>query len=242
MQISPKTGLLYAVNFNLHGLMRTSTVSVVDPEYMVEITQIKTGIMPHGSRISVDGKTHYSVAMMSGELFEIDALDLSVNRILSLDNNINYRNAMHHSKVKPTWVTPHPNGKKLYIAGNGSDEILVVDLESFSVENKLSTGKGPYNLAVSPNGKILLATLKSEGAVSVWSLKNNKLLKKIKNTTNIPHGVVISPDNKYAFVSVEGVGGEPGKVDVINLETLSLQSSINVGKQAGGIAFWKIEQ
>ena len=33
MQISPKTGLLYAVNFNLHGLMRTSTVSVVDPEY-----------------------------------------------------------------------------------------------------------------------------------------------------------------------------------------------------------------
>ena len=37
MEISPKTGLLYAVNFNLHGLMRTSTVSVVDPEYMVEI-------------------------------------------------------------------------------------------------------------------------------------------------------------------------------------------------------------
>ena len=87
-----------------------------------------------------------------------------------------------------------------------------------------------------------MATLKSEGAVSIWSLKNNKLLKKIKNTTSIPHGVVISPDNKYAFVSVEGVGGEPGKVDVINLETLSLQGSINVGKQAGGIAFWKIEQ
>ena len=142
MQISPKTGLLYAANFNLHGLMRTSTVSVVDPENMVEITKIKTGIMPHGSRISIDGTAHYSVAMMSGELFEIDALDLSVKRILSLDNNSNYRNAMHHSKVKPTWVTPHPNGKKLYIAGNGSDEIFVVDLESFSVEDKLSTGKG----------------------------------------------------------------------------------------------------
>ena len=49
-------------------------------------------------------------------------------------------------------------------------------------------------------------------------------------------------DNKYAFISLEGVGGEPGKVDVINLETLSLQGSVNVGKQAGGIAFWKIEQ
>jgi YVTN family beta-propeller protein len=198
--------------------------------------------MPHGSRISVDGKSHYSVAMMSGELFEIDALELSVNRILSLDNNSKYRNALHHSKIKPTWVSPHPNGKTLYIAGNGSNQIFVVDLESFSITDTLSTGEGPYNLAISPNGKFLLATLKSEGAVSIWSLKNNKFLKKIKNTTSVSHGVVVSPDNKYAFISLEGVGGEPGKVDVINLETLSLQGSVNVGKQAGGIAFWKIEQ
>ena len=240
MEISPKTGLLYAVNFNLHGLMRTSTVSVVDPEYMVEITKIKTGIMPHGSRISADGKSHYSVAMMSGELFEIDALDLSVNRILSLDNNSKYRNAMHHSKIKPTWVTPSPSGKELYIAGNGSDNIYIVDTEKWEVKEIYKTGKGPYNIAVSPNGEKLIATLKNEGAVTIWSLKNRKQISRIKTTTSIPHGVVISPDNKYAFVSVEGVGGESGKVDVINLEQLKLVASVEVGKQAGGIAFWKI--
>ena len=50
----------------------------------------------------------------------------------------------------------------------------------------------------------------------------------------------MSPDSKYAFISVEGIGGEPGVVDVINLETFKLISSVNVGKQAGGIAFWKI--
>ena len=240
MQISKTTGLLYVVNFNLHGLMRTSTVSVVDPEYMVEITKIKTGIMPHGSRISADGKSHYSVAMRSGELFEIDALDLSVNRILSLDNNSKYRNAMHHSKIKPTWVTPSPSGKELYIAGNGSDNIYIVDTEKWEVKEIYKTGKGPYNIAVSPNGEKLIATLKNEGAVTIWSLKNRKQISRIKTTTSIPHGVVISPDNKYAFVSVEGVGGESGKVDVINLEQLKLVASVEVGKQAGGIAFWKI--
>ena len=61
MQISKTTGLLYVVNFNLHGLMKTSTVSVVDPEYMVEITKIKTGIMPHGSRMSPDGNLKISI-------------------------------------------------------------------------------------------------------------------------------------------------------------------------------------
>ena len=207
---------------------------------MEEISQIKTGIMPHGSRVSPDGNFHYSVAMMSGELFEIDAVDLSVKRILSLDTNKHHRNAMHHSKIKPTWVTPSPSGKELYIAGNGSDNIYIVDTEKWEVKEVYKTGKGPYNIAVSPNGEKLIATLKNEGAVTIWSLKNRKQISRIKTTTSIPHGVVISPDNKYAFVSVEGVGGESGKVDVINLEKLKLVASVEVGKQAGGIAFWKI--
>ena len=61
MQISSLTGLLYCVNFNLHGEMKPSTVSVVDPETMTEIKQIQTGVMPHGSRISPNGRFQYSV-------------------------------------------------------------------------------------------------------------------------------------------------------------------------------------
>ena len=48
------------------------------------------------------------------------------------------------------------------------------------------------------------------------------------------------PDNKFAFISLEGVGGEPGVVDVSSLEKFNLVTSVKVGKQAGGIAFWKI--
>ena len=56
------------------------------------------------------------------------------------------------------------------------------------------------------------------------------------------HGIDISPDSKYAFVSVEGKGGEPGLVDVIDIKKSKIVSSVNIGKQAGGIAFWKLEQ
>jgi DNA-binding beta-propeller fold protein YncE len=74
MQMSPVTGLLYIVNFNLHGDMVASSISVVDPETMIEIDKIQTGVMPHGSRVSASGMKHYSLAMTSGELYEIDAL------------------------------------------------------------------------------------------------------------------------------------------------------------------------
>lgn len=242
MDISELTGLLYCVNFNLHGEMKPSSVSVVDPESMTEIKKIQTGIMPHGSRLSPSGRYQYSVAMMSGELFEIDALTLEVNRVLSLDKKkMNHQGMMHHSMVKPTWVMPDPSGKKLYIAGNGSNEIIEVDINDWSIKNRIDTGKGPYNVDVSPNGKYLIATLKGEGKTAIWELdKKRKSL--ISNTSSVSHGVVISPDSKYAFVSVEGKGGEPGLVDVIDIKKSKIVSSVNIGKQAGGIAFWKLEQ
>ena len=268
MQISTITGFLYCVNFNLHGTMAPSNVSVVDPETMTEITKITTGSMPHGSRISPDGLYQYSVAMMSGELFEIDALGLKVNRVLDLENKMMKNKKMSHkmmdmdkkmdnmkmnkdkmksmqnmkhSMVKPTWVIPHPNLKLAYIAGNGSNEIIEVDLENWEVSDRFKTGKGPYNLEISPNGELLIGTIKSEGKTAIWSLKDKKLLSLLKNTTSISHGIAISSDSKYAFISSEGIGGEPGIVDVISLETFKLISSVEVGKQAGGIAFWKKE-
>ncbi len=275
MQISTVTGFLYCVNFNLHGDMKPSTVSVVDPETMTEILKIQTGSMPHGSRISSDGLYQYSVAMMSGELFEIDALSLKVNRVLDLENmmndhkqmghdkmdhgNMNHdmkkdnkmmekkdnkmmsMQGMKHSMVKPTWVIPHPTLNLAYIAGNGSDEVIEVDLENWKVSERFKTGKGPYNLEISPDGKLLVGTIKSEGKTAIWDLKDKKLLGLIKNTTSVSHGIAISPDSQYAFISVEGIGGEPGKVDVISLQNYELIDSVEVGKQAGGIAFWKKE-
>jgi DNA-binding beta-propeller fold protein YncE len=271
MEISNITGFLYCVNFNLHGSMKPSNVSVVDPETMTEITKITTGSMPHGSRLSPDGLFQYSVAMMSGELFEIDALDLKVSRVLDLENNmINNKKIdgkmmnddnmkgkmmtndkkesmmssmveMKHSMVKPTWVIPHPKKNIAYVAGNGSDEVIEVNLDKWEVSDRFKTGKGPYNLEITPNGKLMIGTIKSEGKTAIWNLENKQELALIKNTTSVSHGIAISSDSKYAFISVEGIGGEPGIVDVIDLDSYELVSSVKVGKQAGGIAFWKKE-
>ena len=267
MQISSVTGFLYCVNFNLHGDMKPSSVSVVDPETMTEITRIKTGSMPHGSRITSDGLKQYSVAMMSGELFEIDALSLEVSRILDLEDHSKMDHSkmehsemdhskmehskmndskmdhskMKHSNVKPTWVIPHPNKNVIYIAGNGSDEIIEVDSDSWKVSKRIKTGKGPYNVEISPDGKYMIATLKSIGSTGIWDLDSGKLLSEVKNSTSVSHGIAISPDSKYAFISVEGIGGEPGIVDVIDIKSQTLIDNVEIGKQAGGIAFWKME-
>ena len=59
----------------------------------------------------------------------------------------------------------------------------------------------------------MVATLKSVAKTAVWELKSGDLIKTFDNSNSVPHGVAISSDSKYAFISVEGVGGEPHAVD-----------------------------
>ena len=236
MQISKATGLLYCVNFNLHGRMLPSTVSIVDPDAMVEVARTPTGPMPHGSRLSPDGRFHYSCAMMSGHLFEIDASTFEVVRDLQLDVE---PPEGHASEAKPTWVHPHPTERKVYCALNGKAMIAEVDLDAWRITRRFETAKGPYNLEVSPDGTRLVVSYKTAGAIGVWDPANGEELARIPSTRGVTHGVAISPDSRYAFVTAEGVGAEPGALDVIDLRSLKKVAAVDVGLQAGGIAYWK---
>ncbi|MCY4158525.1 MAG: YncE family protein [Bacteroidetes bacterium] len=231
MSISSHTGLLHVVNFNLHGDPEPSSVSVVDPNVMVEVGRITTGVMPHGSAFGQDGRRHYSVAMMDHNLIEIDALSLRILRSIPLGPG-----------TKPTWVALHPHQSLAYVAGNGSNEIIIVDTDSGTVSRRISVSGNPYNLAISSDGSALVATLKGAQEISIIDLLTELERTRIPTSRPIPHGVVITPDNKYAFVTSEGIGSQPGTVDAIDLDSAVAVGSIAAGQQTGGIAFWKIKQ
>lgn len=257
LDVSAETGWVYVVNFNLHGPHEPSSVSIVDGATMEEIERVETGIMPHGSRLSSDNSRQYHVSMMTDELYELDAFAMEVNRVLSLsdseenDQHVNNREHSNHEEmnhktepeVKPTWASPHPERAEVYVAGNGNDRIYVVDTDIWTIRDIWETpGKAPYNLEPTHSGDKLVVSYKGEGATGIWDVESGEQLAKIENSRKVTHGMVISPDDRFAFVTAEGVGGESGVVDIINLETLEIVDTVEIGKQAAGIAFWKMEQ
>ncbi len=80
LQVTPDGGFVYVVNFNLHGEMVPSSVSVVSTDPFVEVARIETCTMPHGSRLNPAGTKHYSACMMDDMLVEIDTRELAVSR------------------------------------------------------------------------------------------------------------------------------------------------------------------
>jgi DNA-binding beta-propeller fold protein YncE len=269
LDVTPDGLYAFVVNFNLHGAMVPSTVSVVYTPDMVEVEQIETCTMPHGLRIAPDGVHAYSNCMMDDQLVEIDTRNFEVSRRFSVatgaEGPIDVRHAdggmggmadgeMDHGAMhgeaghamdpscSPTWAEPSVDGTHVYVACNKSDEILEVGLDDWSLVRRFEAGRGPYNLEVTPDGRLLIATLKQGAGVQFFDLTTGESRAIVETSTTVTHGVVVSPDSRYAFVSIEGVGAEPGKVDIFDLDTFERVAEVEVGQQAGGIAFWKVER
>lgn len=222
-QVTPDGNYVWVVNFNLYGGHVPSSVSVVYTDDMIEVKRIETCMMPHGSRLSADGKRHYSACMMEDVLVEIDTEKLAVARKLALP-----------AGCSPTWAQPSTDNRRVWVACNKTNEVLEVNVAGWKVTRRLPAGDGVYNLALTRNGRLLVGTNKRGKSVSIIDVAKGTETR-VASTRRVPSGVVISHDDLYAFVTLEGVGAEPGTVDVIDLRTLKVAASVAVGQQAGGI-------
>jgi DNA-binding beta-propeller fold protein YncE len=266
MDITRDGSLLYVVNFNLHGDMVPSSVSVVATEPMIEVARIQTCAMPHGSRLNPQGTKHYSACMMDDMLVEIDTHTLKVARHFLLTKGKEMGMAgppaamsMNEKKphdmgghgleapkagddsCSPTWAQPSVDGSKVFVACNKSSEIVEVDVGSWKVSRRLPARPGVYNLAVTKDGNRLIATNKRDQSVSVIEIKSGRELARLPTKRKVLHGVVVSPDDRYAFVSVEGVGSEPGTVEMIDLRSLKTVAAVDVPVEAAGLDFLRTE-
>jgi DNA-binding beta-propeller fold protein YncE len=257
--VTPDGNFLFVVNFNLHGDPVASSVSVVDTNEMVEVARIPTCIMPHGSRIARDGLHQYSACMMNDLLVEIDTENMKLSRSFRLSagkeqgsSGMPQEKTEHHEGMtmpvnmagitcSPTWAQPSSDGSRVYVACNKSNEIVEVDAKEWKFVRRIPAGNGVYNLGVTSDGKLLLATNKRDASVSILDAASGKELARLPTKRKVVHGVVVSPDNLYAFFTVEGIGEQPGTVEVVDLEARKVVAEIDTPPQAAGIDFWKME-
>ena len=118
---------------------------------------------------------------------------------------------------------------------------MEIDGKAWTLVRRIPAGPGVYNLALTHDGRRLIATNKRDQSSSVIDVATGKELARIPTTRKIVNGVAVSDDDRYAFITIEGSGAQPGTLDVIDLHALAKVGSIDLGAQAGGVDFWKSE-
>jgi DNA-binding beta-propeller fold protein YncE len=155
---------------------------------------------PHGLQISRDGKYLHMTTGHGSPDGKYWKYELGPDTLVG---------AMAPATCSPVGAQPSATATKVYVACNKSDEILEIDDATWAVTRRFATVRAPYSLAVTPDGKLLIATLKAGSGVQVFDLATGKSMMQEKTSIiTLAHGVTVSSDSRYAFVSVASRSGK----------------------------------
>jgi YVTN family beta-propeller protein len=162
----------------------------------------------------------------SGQLVKVDVASERVVGTLTLPDG---RSGM------PQDVKLSPDGKIFYVADMMANGLWKIDGRRFKVVGFLRTGAGVHGLYPSRDAKLLYATNRGEGSISVISFRTRKVVKKWR----IPGGGSpdmggVSANGKVLWVS----GRYNGVVYAISTRNGRLLARIPVGSGPHGLSVW----
>ena len=183
----------------------SSTVSVIDAESFKKIGSIAVGVGPHNVQVAPDGKTVW------------------------VTNNGEPGNA---AAQMPSASMPRsmPKGEHGSMAGAGA--VWAIDTATDAVVAKVSVGKDPAHVVVTPDGRFAYVANGGDNSVSVVDVSALRVVATIPVGAG-PHGMRLSPDGKEAWVA----NLKAGTVSVIETGSRKLVARIKVGQGPAQVGF-----
>lgn len=256
--LTPDGEFAFVANADFFGdRPRVNPVTIVHTPTMTTITQLPTCDMPHGVVSNHAGSTVWVSCMHSDELVAIDVATLAITARIRL--GAGHAMAGDHAGHAPaptagtapqgpsldrpcsaTYVAISPDDSRLYVACNAANTVQVWEAASRRFVAQIATGAGAYNVAASPDGTLVLVTNKKDRSVSVIDAVTLTERARVRLSKPVVHGIAFAPGGRYAYISQESVGADPGAVDVLDLHTLMITGTIAVPAQPTGITMLRV--
>lgn len=251
ISVTPDGQFALVANSDFHGdHPRINVVSVVHTATMNKVTDIPTCDMPHGVKANHRGTRVYISCMHSDEILELEVATLAITRRARTGDGHPVAAAVsgsaHHrpttpaaslsaDQCSPTFVSVSSDDRRLYVACNTGNSLQVWDAAELTKIKEIPLGKGAYNVEPSPDGQVVIVTNKKDQSVSLVDAERLVESARIPTSKRIVHGVAYSPDGRWAYISCESIGSDPGSVDVIDLSARKVVASVAVPGQPTGI-------
>jgi YVTN family beta-propeller protein len=245
--------LAFVANSDFHGdHPRLNVISVVHTPTMTTITHLPACDMPHGVKPNHAATVVYISCMHSDELLEIDVATLRIARRARTGGAATHPAGLDHgahapgssvppaspaeAECQPTYVAVAPDDRTLYVACNHSNTLEVWDAATLTRTREIPVGKGAYNVEPSADGAWVIVTNKKDQSFSLVDARSLTEVARVPTTKKIVHGIAYSPDGRYAFISQESIGADPGAVDMFDLVARRTVATVPVPAQPTGVA------
>jgi YVTN family beta-propeller protein len=96
------------------------------------------------------------------------------------------------------------DGRTVYVSGDGSSSVDVIDTATDKVVKTINVGKAPNGVALTPDDRLLVVTVYGEDRIAFIDTSTQTVVANM--AVPKPHTVAISPNGKLAYVTVQ----EPG--------------------------------
>jgi len=184
-----------ATGKRVYAGLASSAIAVIDTGTDAVLRQYPTTELPASLIVSPDGKTLYVATLNllglgNGSLFAMSAETGDITR-----------EAITVGRV-PAWIAITPDGSKVYTLNLLSDDISVIDTESWTLATTIATGSGTMGIigSVSPDGKRLYVTNHGDSTLIAIDTGTNTVVQKVP-LNGRPVGVQLSPDGKRVYVT-----------------------------------------
>ncbi|HEX4682918.1 MAG TPA: YncE family protein [Gemmatimonadaceae bacterium] len=149
---------------------------------------------------------------------------------------------------QPEGIAIAPDGETAWAGSNRDSVVLIVDLRSGQVADTLHGFGLPYRMAVSPNGRTALVSDPVKSQIRIFDATTRRQQHVIDvprdsvlGTAEVPgspspEGVAISPDSRWAFVTLQG----RNRVATIDLARGVIVSLAPIGNWSDGVGFSKV--
>jgi YVTN family beta-propeller protein len=196
-------------------------IGVIDIATQKLTTKLKAGSDPEQLAVAKDGLTLYVSNEDASQLAIVDVAKNAVRTEVGVGK-------------EPEGVTLSPDGQTVWVTCEAASRVDAIDIKSGQNLGSVDVGARPRAMAISKDGARMLVTLENAGSVALIDPLRRTLLRTVKLAgDNIrPMGIVLSPDNRTAYVTT----GRGKKLFAIDADSFRELWSLEVGDRPWGVA------
>lgn len=163
----------------------TNMAHFIDTKSYEIVANVLVDARPRIAEFSADGKKLWVSSEVGGTVSVIDPDSRTI--IKKIEFSIP---GITKEAIQPVGVRLTKDGKKAFVALGPANRVAVVNAETFEVEKYLLVGQRVWQLAFTPDEKLLISTNGVSNDVSIIDVAAEKVLKSVK-VGGYPWGVVI---------------------------------------------------